>query len=303
MRKFVICYSLLVLALCAAGVSYAADFPLSNWGQIQNVQSYSSNPYYNPNSPYNQRLPQPIYAQGTELNAGDCRSVASTLVAQQCAARNNCAGLQLSDIRPAVMIQMSNMSGHNYVTACGGYINAAFDDYKKNANVLGGGVIPAQAGTISFPAAGGGAAQPTSQLAMENPFEREDPQWLKDRIGRQKEMRALQRENGSDDVQLSATQFPTTYADLSFTERMENNKAGYEPWKDAKAYKPIRVEDDKARYEREKEIAELKAAKCAEQVKINPQYIAIEADLKILAECQTKQIKFEDCKKLMRGNY
>ena len=37
-------------------------------------------------------------------------------------------------------------------------------------------------------------------------------------------------------------EFPATYADLSFTERMENAAAGYEPYKDKRAYKEIEIE-------------------------------------------------------------
>ncbi len=240
-------------AFCAQN-ALAVDFPLSKYGQIQNVQSYSSNPFYNSNSPYNQRFPKPIYAQGTELNAGECRTVADDLVAQQCAQRNNCMGLSYSDVRPAIIIQMSSMSGHNYVTACSGYIQSAFEDYMKNNSTAGTGF------PTDFPVADVPTEKPSSELVLNNPYALKDPDWQTNRNARQKEMRDLQRENGSDDVALEATKFPTTYADLSFTQRMENDKAGYEPWKDSSAYKPIKIESDENRYKREADIAEQQAA-------------------------------------------
>ena len=104
----------MLCALCFAPfAAQAVDFPspglLSNYGQIQNVQSYSSNPFNHPDSPYNQRMPVPVYVQGTELTAADCKPVVAGLVAQQCAMMNNCAGKRVSDIRPAIMVQLSNI--------------------------------------------------------------------------------------------------------------------------------------------------------------------------------------------------
>jgi len=238
--------------LVSAGC-HATDFPLSQYGQIQNVQSYSSNPFYNVDSPYNQRLPTPIYAQGTELNAGECRGVVDSIVAGQCASKKNCDGLSYTDIRPGVMLELSKLSGHNYVTSCNGYIQAAFEDYKKNNSAATVTSFPS-----AFPTADPQTEKPYNKLVLGNPFEQKDPDWQKDRNARQGELRDLQRQNGSNDVELEATKFPNTYADLSFIERMENDKAGYDPWKDAQAYKPIKIETDKDRYQRDADIAELK---------------------------------------------
>jgi hypothetical protein len=238
--------------LIPAGIVHATNFPLSQYGQIQNVQSYSSNPFYNMDGPYNQRLPVPIYAQGTELNAGECRGVVDSIVAGQCAQNNNCDGLSYTDIRPAVMLELSKLSGHNYVTSCNGYIQPSFEDYKKSTSAVTVSDSP-----TSFPTANTQTEKPSNTLALSNPFELKDPDWQKNRNERQKELRDLQKQNGSNDVALEATKFPTTYADLSFIERMENDKAGYEPWKDASGYKPIKIETDKDRYQREADNAEL----------------------------------------------
>lgn len=235
-----------------AGIACATDFPFSQYGQIQNVQSYSSNPFYNPDSPYNQRMPTAIYAQGTELNAGECRNVVDVIVGGLCAQRNNCEGLSLSDIRPSVVIQLSNLTGHNYVTACNGYIQPSFEDYMKNNSAVKVTGFPSAFPTVNSTQ----TENSSSELILSNPYELKKADWENNKTARQNELRALQRQNGSDDVALAAKEFPTTYADLSFTERMENDRAGYEPWKDAQAYKPIKIEDDETRYERENEVAQ-----------------------------------------------
>ena len=101
--------SLLLSVICgfyAFGATAAVSL-FSDYGQIQNVQNYSSNPFWSPNAPYNQRLPQPVYATGADLNSEDCQKVVQSLVAAQCMARDNCKNTDLSDIRPTVMVQLS----------------------------------------------------------------------------------------------------------------------------------------------------------------------------------------------------
>jgi hypothetical protein len=44
---------------------------------------------------------------------------------------------------------------------------------------------------------------------------------------------------------------PKTFEDLSFAERNAIQAAGYDPWKNAQAYRPVKIEDDEARYQRE----------------------------------------------------
>lgn len=249
MRK-VSAFSMAVVCwLIPAGIVCATDFPLSQYGQIQNVQSYSSNPFHNPDSPYNQRLPTPIYAQGTELNAGECRNIVDVIVSGLCAQRNNCQGLSLSDIRPSVILQLSNLTGHNYVTSCNGYIQPSFEDYMKNNSAVKVTGFPS-----AFPTANTTkTVNSSNELVINNPYELKDADWEKDKTTRQNELRNLQRQNGSNNVALAATKFPATYGDLSFTERMENDQAGYESWKGTQAYKPIKVESDLNRYQRETE--------------------------------------------------
>ena len=124
------CLITFACVFCATG-AYSATSLFSDYGQIQNVQSYSSNPFWNPNSPYNQRAPQPIYVQGTDLNAEDCFNVLQPMVAVQCMARDNCRNTTLAEIRPTIMIDLSELPGNNYVSACAGYLDGVFDRYVK----------------------------------------------------------------------------------------------------------------------------------------------------------------------------
>ena len=106
-----------------------ASTPFSKYGVIQNVQNYSSNPFWNPNSPYNQRMPQPVYATGPDITTDECQRIVTSLVTVQCMNLNNCITTELSDIRPTIMLQLSRVSGGNYATACGGYLDGIFNDY------------------------------------------------------------------------------------------------------------------------------------------------------------------------------
>ncbi|MBP3397895.1 MAG: hypothetical protein J6K82_03110, partial [Alphaproteobacteria bacterium] len=59
--------------------------------------------------------------------------------------------------------------------------------------------------------------------------------------------------NGNDVFEITpGAEFPTTYADLSFTERMANKTAGYEPYKDMKAFTELKVESNETYLERHK---------------------------------------------------
>ena len=106
-----------------------ATTPFSQYGQIQNVQNYSSNPFWNPDSPYNQRMPVPVYVTGADVNTSDCTAVVGALVASFCASRNNCANMDVNDARPTLTVQLASLPNHNYVTPCAGYIDTEFEKY------------------------------------------------------------------------------------------------------------------------------------------------------------------------------
>lgn len=226
--------SLLLAVFCGfyAFCATAATSLFSDYGQIQNVQNYSTNPFWTPNSPYNQRLPQPVYVQGADLNAEDCFKVVQSLVSVQCMARDNCKNTTLADIRPTIMVQLSNLPGNNYVSACSGFIDGVFESYVAQY----GTGIPNRA--VAFP----DATTPNQNLnnnnkiQIQNPYQQVLPEWQQDIIERSNELQQLQQQNGAGSEHLSATAFPTTYTDLSFSERMANATEGWEPYKDSSAY-------------------------------------------------------------------
>lgn len=274
------------ILLCAVFplMSHGSTFPsgqptvMSKYGQIQNVQNYSSNPFWSPDAPYNQRMPTPVYVQGADLTAGECMSVVNSLIAAQCASRNNCLDSRISDIRPAIMLQLSRMPGHNYASSCGGYIDNAFDEYVAQYRVTTpsyGAAFPT--GTVANP----NINQPTYK--MENPYQPRLPgapwdpwgQEMKDRVV---EMKTLQAQNGgTSDNKLAAAAFPTTIADVSFTERMENKAAGYEPYANASAYQQLNIESDEKYWAREQQRMEtLKQTNYAEWCRRMPTQCAQE---------------------------
>ena len=234
---------LLISVFCGfyAFVATAATSLFSDYGQIQNVQNYSSNPFWSPNSPYNQRLPQPVYVQGADLNTDDCVKVVQPLVAVQCAARDNCKNTTLADIRPVIMVQLSNLPGHNYVSACSGFIDGIFDSYvAQYGNSIPNRQIAFPDATVPNPTVNNvpmptaNAPSPTPQI--QNPYKQTTPQWQQEMDERSRELEELQRQNSAGNNQLSATAFPTTYDDLSFSEKMGLLQDSYEPYKDLDAY-------------------------------------------------------------------
>lgn len=218
----------------------AAVSLFSEYGQIQNVQNYSSNPFWSPNAPYNQRLPQPVFATGADLNADDCIKVVQSLVSVQCMARDNCKNTDLSDIRPTVMVQLSNLPGANYVSACSGYIDGIFESYKRQY----GNTLPNRPTAFPNATAPNPDVNDTGGIKFENPYKREPTKWQQEQKERSDELQRLQAQNGVGREHLAKTDFPATYADLSFSERLENDRAGLEPFKDLKAYKTLDVKSE-----------------------------------------------------------
>lgn len=217
------------------GSTLWAAAPLSKYGQIQNVQSYSSNPFWTPDAPYNQRMPTPVYATGTDIETIDCQRVTSNLVAAICATMNNCATATLADVRPTLITQMSRMPGGNYATACAGYLDTAFSDYVRKNSHAGALVTGA---TFPTPTTPNPNAQETT---FTDPFAPKTPQWATDAQQRKQELQNLKDASDTETPGLNTAAFPTTYADLSFTDRMQNAAEGYVPFKNNDAYKQITV--------------------------------------------------------------
>ena len=235
----------IILGITTSSDAVQSNTPFSQHGVIQNVQNYSSNPFWNPNAPYNQRMPTPVYAKGTDVKTSECQGLLAVIIAQQCNIRNNCANTRLSDIRPAIVVQLSQLPGGSYSTACAGFIDSAFNEYVTSHQAVALPTMP-----TAFP-------EPTvvnpgvTNNTISTP---QIPDWAQQNMARQAELQALQQQTGSAYIPpIKPTEFPTTYADLSFSERLENEKAGYEPYKDKSAYVQIEIESQEAYLERQAE--------------------------------------------------
>ena len=234
--------SLLYVFACVFCVftANAAVSLFSDYGQIQNVQNYSSNPFWSPTAPYNQRLPQPVYATGADLNSEDCIKVVQSLVSAQCLARDNCKNTDLSDIRPTIMVQLSNLPGANYVSSCSGYLDGIFESYKQQyGNALPNRPTAFPDATVPNP-----DVNDTGGIKFDNPYKSQPAKWQIEQKERADELQRLQAQNGVGKEHLVKTDFPATYADLSFSERLENDRAGLEPFKDLKAYNTLDVKSE-----------------------------------------------------------
>ena len=238
-------------AICMLGVGTAmattfpsATTPFSQYGQIQNVQNYSSNPFWNPNAPYNQRMPVPVYVQGTDIDTSDCQTVVAALVASFCASRNNCVGMDVNDARPTITVQLASLPNHNYVTPCAGYIDTEFEKYVSANSVLTPGT-----GSAAFPnAITPGSNVQTGGVQFTNPYAPKLPEfggdtWGADMLERKQELQNLQSVNSANNnQQLARADFPKTANDLTFTQQMQNLSAGYEPYRDASAYETLNLD-------------------------------------------------------------
>lgn len=266
------CCMMTLGAGAATQYTNSAPKPLSPQGLIQNVQNYSSNPFWSPDSPYNQRMPQPVYVQGLDVSTGDCQRVVSALVASYCATNNNCLDIQLDDARPTLTVQLANISGHNYVTPCAGFIDSEFKTYRDNHITA----APQENRVVAFPT----ASQPVTtndapQIQMQNPYTITAPDWLIEMKEREQELKKFQSQNSNGSDKVSKADFPTTIADVSFIDRMENATAGYKPFKDASAYQQLKLESEETYLERMRQrkemLAQLQAAATEAQTIITPE--------------------------------
>ena len=236
MREFCTAF----LAYCVLfGVSFA-ETPLSKYGQIQNVQNYSTNHFYN--GLYNQKAPQAIYATGADLSSADCQSAVSTLIAAHCALNNNCIGMQLSDVRPALMLGLSQMPGHNYATSCAGFVDTAFRDFQSRHRLNNMANMP-----VAFPESSG-IANPNAFAPIVA---------AKPAPATQNQMVGVGNPNGTG-LNRNAT-FPRSVADLSLSDLMAVKAEGYEPFKDMEAYHEIDIIAPGEEYYTERQLAELNA--------------------------------------------
>ena len=228
------------VGLCAQ----KAPTPFSTYGQIQNVQNYSTNPYWTKDGPYNLRVPTPIYATGADLSTGDCNRVVANLIASFCAS-TNCATKKLSDVRPTIMVQLSQLPGHNFATSCGGYIDSEFENYKKTyGNVSTNNAV----NTVTKP------GTTTKTVLTGNLFAKAPSKYEQEVAERTEELKQLQSIT-TPTPQVRAATFPKTIDDLSFSERVENTAKGYEPYQKLASYKkPKFLEEDEEFFTRLKAV-------------------------------------------------
>ena len=239
--------ALSAMPLCAATNSIVNGTnirPVSQYGLIQNVQNYSSNPFWTKNSPYNQKFPQPVYVAGPELTSGDCQSTVAALVSSYCSSNNDCVGMIISDVRPVIMLQLARMPGHNYATSCAGFIDSEFDSYVEKYSIAG-----PNSGAFFPDATDKNPYFNASEFKLENPYERKDStwngeEWQKEKKERIQELKDLQAANGVGSEKIEKAEFPTTFADLSFTERTDIKTTGYEPFKDLSPYASFNIESE-----------------------------------------------------------
>lgn len=213
MRKCRLFFVILLAPLASRGAY------VSPGSAIDNVQNYSSNPFYSMDGAYNQRFPTPVYLKGPQLGASECISVVESAIWTQCSFRNNCANAALADIRPGVILELSNRTDNNYSTACAGYIDELFNQYRQR---MAGAVASANFPAAGRPANYGGAA-PANPLSYYNQM----PQWEVDQEIRKGQLRNLQAQNAAP-AGLAAASMPSTFEDLSFTERMDIIREGWQ---------------------------------------------------------------------------
>ncbi len=224
-----------------AVLAYSATSLFSDYGQIQNVQNYSTNPFWTPNSPYNQKMPQPVYVQGNKVSTDECMQIVQSAVSVQCMARNNCRNTTLADIRPAIVVSLSSLPNKAYSTACIGYLDSVYESYVAQH----GGNNTFKTNTVStvvMPTTTTNVVQ-GSGIVLQNPFVKTDPQWKQDIADRAQELKSLQRQNNSGDWKLSASKFPNTINDLSFSDQIAIKAADYANYKGTTAYRTLMVEN------------------------------------------------------------
>ncbi len=233
-------------AVSAFFVLPAAGEIFSQYGQIQNVQNYSSNPFWKPNGAYNQRMPQPVYVQGADLNAGDCVRAVSALVASYCVTRNGCAMVSLDDARPTLMVQLAALPNHNYVGSCAGFIDSEFAGYKAAR----GNAAPVANRAVAFPDAVAPSPVVTNpEFEIKNPYAPSAPDWATDAAKRAKELSDLQAQNGAGGETLVVMDFPKTADDLTLDQKMRLEKHGFKPYKDKSGWQKITVGSAKEYWE------------------------------------------------------
>lgn len=235
-----------------AGLACTA-FGAATISTMDNVENYSSSPFWSINGPYNQKFPTPVYVKGPSLTAAECQTAVNSAIWTQCSFMNNCVGLTIEDIRPGVIMELTTKTDGNYATSCAAYIDSAFDLYQQR---IGGTVMPSD-----FPVAGYKPGTNVQNSPRANPFSygNQVPDYEFEQDLRQAELQAMQRQTAQIPG-LTATDMPTTFEDLDFATRMNVINEGFQHPAVGKVpmYAQLNLESDLAMYNRRIEEAKAK---------------------------------------------
>ena len=135
----------------------------------------------------------PVVIDKMNINTEKCKSVVSGIIISECSLRNNCKDMSLMDIKPIVMVRLSKIPGGNFISACNGFIDSEFNNY-----------LLSQKGGVSFPK----AVKNNSNLIDFN-----------------------YKTQNYNSKKLTKIDMPKTINDLSFAQRLNNKKKGYEQWR------------------------------------------------------------------------
>lgn len=135
----------------------------------------------------------PVVIDKMNINTEKCKSVVSGIIISECRIRNNCRDMSLKDIKPTVMVRLSKIPGGNFISACNGFIDSEFNNY-----------LFAQKAGVSFP-----KTNNTNSNLIDFNYETQNYSSKK----------------------LTKIDMPKTINDLSFAQRLNNKKKGYEQWR------------------------------------------------------------------------
>jgi hypothetical protein len=210
--------------------------PFSQYGMIQNVQNYSSNPFYNSKTG-TITTPKIVSDTGPALKASDCDRAVSSIITSVCSQKNNCKGTTLAEIRPSVMVQLSLLPGYNYASSCVGYIDSAYEKY-TNPNAITTNIDATYKNIANV-----NAGQYTTGIASAPTQKNSNiPKWQQEYNERAAELKALQSETNNFQSDVIKTDFPKTFNDLSFAEKNAIKQQDYEKHKDAQVYVPLNIQ-------------------------------------------------------------
>lgn len=315
-----------IIGIMWAFSAQCATTPFSQYGNIQPVYNYSSNPFWSPNSAYNLRMPIPVYATGPSIETETCQKLMAQLVEFYCGQLNNCVSARLSDIRPAIMVYLSRLPDGDYATSCGGYLDSAFAEYVQtrthsipttvrpfptavmpNPDILPDDVsrsaTPSKTSARSATNAATGTRGANKTGGAANTA-RAGASWATGVADRRAELAALRSETERPNSgEIVTASFPKTAADMSFSETVKNEAAGYKPYQGVSAYTPIEL-GTMDNYK--KTLLKQAANRRAVQTNCDTENFGVtrgtvRGDIEKLRSCQGEKKRYEECLASLTG--